>query len=416
MDFGTVGMIEPSRTEEVELTLTSTGGGRYRVYQEFQGLLVNERGDRLPEGRLTMQISRGLTGTPATGGIVAVTEATQELFVSRADGASDTLLLAYAIVPDPGCAAGLYQGLLRYAVESLEDRTIGTQTLRVRAAVKATLSIERPPGSPSRLSFGDVQPGEQTSPKELLLDIANNTAAPAELIQEMSRPLSSSKGDQLAARALVYLVSLGSGDQAWRSVTETPDVVFTGEDGHMGTLRIAYQVAVPNDQPAGEYQGALGLRLAGLVQPAVGPLRIPVELTVKEVFTISVEPVDQAAAALHFGRTQPSEETVERSMRVAVQTNLGRAYQVLAGLDHPLVLDTGDMLPSDALMLAAFKAGHGEVVHPANSPIGVGYQPLYRSDAKGSADSFILTYRLGIPRDAKEGTYSSHLRFTVTIF
>jgi hypothetical protein len=417
LDFGTVTPGEASRTEELELTLASTGGGQYRVYQELPGLLVNERGERLPERVLRMQIARGLSGRPRTGGIIAVSDSLQELFVSDAAGTSDTLLLAYSILPEgPRPASGSYRGVLRFTVESLSTGAVVTQTINVRAEVTASFGLDRDPASPSWLSYSEVEPGARTPAQELALRLTNNTASPTEVTHELVEPLANARGDRLPAEAVRAAVLSSVGGREERPMSGQPEPVVTDPRGEVSSLRVAYAVAVPDAQPAGSYRGTLRLRLTGMGTIPPAELLVPIEVSVKEIFTLSVRSLEDAGHTLRFSRTGTGSEAQEQHMLVDIRTNMGRPYQVLFGLDHPLVLETGDTLPADALAVSVEHTGAGQIVHAAGSPVSVGYQPLYQSDGSGSPGSFVVQYRLGIPRDAKAGEYKARLRFSITTF
>ena len=417
LDFGTVTPGAASRTEELELALEGTGSGQYRVYQELPGLLVNERGERLPEGALRMQISRGLTGTPRTGSIIAVSDRLQELFVSDANGSSDTLLLAYSILPDGiRLASGSYRGVLRFTVESLSTGALVTQTINVRADVAAAFSLERDPASPSELAFGEVEPGARANPQELILHLANTTASPTELTHQLVEPLANAKGDRLPAEAIAVTVTSPLGVREAQPMSEQAEPLLSDARGEVESLRAAYVVAVPEQQASGSYRGTLRLRLTAVGAAPPADLLIPIELSVADIFNLSVRSLEDAGRTLRFSRSGTAPEEQEQRMWVDIRTNMGRAYQVLFGLDHPLVLESGETLPADSLTMSVEHTGAGRIVHASGSTITVGYQPLYESDAAGSPGSFILRYRLSIPKDAKAGEYKARLRFSITMF
>lgn len=414
VDFGTLTSTEAStRQQEVELTLTSTGG-QYRVYQELPGLLINERGDRLPPGRLVMQTSQGMTGTPNTGGIVAVAESTQELFISNAQGSSDTLLVAYAMTAGSALPAGSYRGIMRYTVESLDTRAITTHTINLRVTISPAVSLDRDPSSPSRVVFEAADPGERVTSQPLRVAITNNAGSQTEITQELVRPLTNEKGDRFAVDALTYDLSAAQGSQTARPVAERAEVVLSDARGEARALQLSYAAAIPQDQPAGTYQGMLRLRLTSLGSAAPAELLVPIELTVNEIFTMSILPAE-GASGLQFGTADPTQGPLERTMRIEIRTNIRRPYQVLAGLDHPLVLPSGEMLPRDSLVWSVPGTTYGTSLIRSDEPVAVGYAPVYQSDAKGSPDAFVLTYRLSIPKDARDGLYSSQLRFTITL-
>ena len=416
LDFGTLPAGEASRTEELELTLTSTGTSQYRLYQEFLGSLVNERGERLPEGKLVMQISRGLTGTRGAEGILPVSETSQELFVSDAAGSSDALLVAYAIQPSPDVQAGTYRGVLRFTTESLDTGAINTQTVNVQVVIPPGLGLE--PDSPDslRIELHDTEPGARSQIQEVGFRIRNNTGGSTQVTHELVEPLATTAGEALPPEALTFAVRTAQEGESWRTASVHPDVVLSDERGELRDIWLTYAVEIPVDQPAGRYRGVIRVGLTSLGTSATHELLVPVELVVSEVFTMSVKPVDSSEGRLHFGPPSAGGEPDEQRIVVEIRTNLGRPYQVLAGLDHPLVLETGETLPADSLVWSIPQAEHGTALIAARTPVNVGYEPVYRSDASGSSDSFVVNYRLTAPADAKSGMYSGKLHFTITVF
>jgi hypothetical protein len=203
---------------------------------------------------------------------------------------------------------------------------------------------------------------------------------------------------------------------SWRPIGLTPEPIVTAISSGSRTLDLAYAISAPPDQPAGRYVGVLHLIMTTQSPPTRDALAIPVEVVIKETMTMSVESPEDGAGALEFGRQQEDGQPVERSLWVAIQTNLGRPYQVLAGLDHPLVLPTGEQLPQDVLACGVEQAEQGVPLSGAARPMRVGYQPIYQSDAKGASAKFLLRCRLLLPRQARDGRYSSRLRFTIMTF
>lgn len=414
LDFGTLIPGQPARTEELEVTLTSTGAGQYRMYQELAGGgITNERGERMPEGAVVMQITKGTTGRRGFDGTAAVKDRPQELFVSDAGGTSDVVRLAYAIQPVPGLAAGSYQGVLRLTVESLDTREIATETIRVRAGIGAVFRLERRGGASERIDLGDVAPGERSAEQSLELAVVANTRGPVQLLQELAQPLATPQGAALPADALLTAVATRQGRGAWHPARLTPDTLLTDEPGALRELRVSYVADVPAAQPAGRYQGTLRLQLLQPGTPTIEQLLLPLEARVREIFLLSVRP-ESGGDALQFDRA--GFDPVERRMIVEIRTNLGRPYEVSAGLDHALTLASGEVLPPEALTWSATPPQRGRVLIAPETPAAIGYRPLYQSDAAGSPDAFVLSWRLRIPPEAKSGHYAGQLRFTITMF
>lgn len=413
LDFGAITPDGTSRTEELELTVSNTGDQPYRVYQELTEL-TNERGERFPAEGLRMQLSQGLTGTRGTSGIAPVTSHLEEIFISDAQGRSDTLLVAYIVSSVAGVPAGAYRGVLRFSVESADATAV--ETIPVRLDVDTILSLQQWGSSRSVLSLGAIEPGARSSVEELLLQVSNNTSGSTQLIQEVVGPLVNERGDTLPEGALEMRVSSRQGDAPWRPLGIGPEVVLIDDRGSLEEIRLGYVVTTEPDQAAGIYRGTLRFRMDSLVSSASDELVMPIELQVKEIFTMSVTSISGDGTELWFVSRPGIATPEELNLRVEIQTNMGRPYQVLAGLDHPIVLSTGDELPADALVCSATDTQFGRIVAVPETPVAVGYEPLYESNPRGASDQFVLSCRLTIPPDAREGRYVGRLRFSITVF
>lgn len=415
LDFGTVTPGQTPPTQELEITMTNTGTGRYRVYQELPGLLVNERGDHLSDGALVMQLSEGFHGVRGVDGIVAVSQQAQELYVSDPSGTTDTVRVAYSLMPAVPLAAGLYHGTLRITVQSSDTGAVTMKNLTMSLTVSSLCRLERESGSSSQLQFGETKPGERSRTQELGFQIVNNTSAMVQVVQEIAQPLVNQRGEALAQDALMYSVISDQGSEPPRATASSQETVLTDDRGALREFHLAYLMAIPSSQVAGIYRGSLRLRMVCSGSGDADTITVPIEVNVAEVFTVAVVSADGGGANLSFGHPSAVEKTVERTLTVEIHSNMGRPYQVLGGLNHGLVLPSGETLPTSALVWSVSNAGKGTSLLATNTPVPLSYQPVYQSDAAGSPDTFLLTYRLTIPRDAKEGTYSGQLHFTITI-
>jgi hypothetical protein len=240
--------------------------------------------------------------------------------------------------------------------------------------------------------------------------------SPIEVVQELAQPLATPRGDRLPAPAIRYTVSSDIGGRDERELSEQPTPVIQDSRGALSALRLGYSVAVPDDQPSGLYRGMLRFRLSGTGGTPPAELSAQVEIDVKDIVALSVRSLDDAGQTLKFSRTGTGRPQEVQHLLVTIRTNMGRPYQVRFGLDHPLVLDSGETLPPDALTVTVEHQGPGRVVHPPSAAVGAEYQPLYESDSQGAPDSFVVHARLEIPPDAPAGEYRARLRFSITMF
>ncbi len=415
LEFGRVAPGETSETRELEVTCTNTGSGRYRLYQQFSGGLTNERGDRLPDGQLVMQVSQGIRGQAFGGTIVLVSDAVQELYQSNDAGASDTLLIGYALVPAADITSGVYRGIVRFTVESLETGAIETQTMRVQAEIAGQTDVQFQPFSPRRVDFGQVDPGEEAAPIELSLLVRSNRQGTLSVLHELIEPLQNEHGTRVGDGALQLSAASPQGSRPWQAPGLGLEELLTNRGGELDRFQLAYRASLPQDQAAGRYRGSarVQVRHEGTV---IADHLVPLELIVPEVLMMTVSGAVNGEESLHFTRVESGSQPAEQTMVVQVRSNLGRPYQVLAGLDHPLVLPTGEELPAESLLWSLPQPGKGTALIASGAPVHVGFEPLYRSDGDGSSDSFVLAYRLSIPAQARDGMYSGHIRFTITVF
>ena len=360
-----------------------------------------------------MELSGTVRGTRGREGQGMVGEQAQELYVSDAGGTSETLRVAYAIIA-PSLPPGSYRGLLRFSVESLDGSPRATETIRVQAVVESVFEFELGEGAPRQLHLGEVAPGE-SSPEHLVpLRLAGSAGASAQVLQELVEPFVNARHDTLPEQALRYAVSSSRGQEPWQPMRRGLMLLLSDPRDEARELQVAYAADIPPGQPAGRYQGQVRLQASHAGLPSAAQVLLPIAVTVKDVFLLSVTPLDGPEDSLHFSRAEPG--TVERRMAVEIRTNLGRPYEVQAGLDHSLVLPGGEMLPRDALVWSMTPPQQGRALISGVAPVPIGYGPLYRSDAAGSPDAFTLSYRLTIPPEAKSGLYKGQLRFTITMF
>ena len=84
-------------------------------------------------------------------------------------------------------------------------------------------------------------------------------------------------------------------------------------------------------------------------------------------------------------------------------------------LPHALAArDGSSTIPSDALQFYGSEAQSGVLTAQSPTPVKEGETVVYRSDSKGTAESFSLNYRLAIPKDTPAGAYNSELKYSIT--
>ena len=120
------GNIQPSAIDTKEtgpvvivIDVKSNTGERYQVTQNITSALANSNGDQIDIANLKFKTSSASSSGTAVNSPIAVSTASQIIFTSDSQGASDTIKAEYTLTIPPAQASGDYSALLTYTVSSL---------------------------------------------------------------------------------------------------------------------------------------------------------------------------------------------------------------------------------------------------------------------------------------------------------
>lgn len=404
--------------EEVTIRITNTEAVQYRLHQVLSSRLVNERGAALEPERITMELSGGDSGTVRFRSAAPMSGGTLELFTSNAGGKAETLTLLLSLSMADPPQAGTYVGALTYTAQTVDGSSVKTATVPIRLLVQPVVSLAYADGSPDRLRFGSLEPGETAEPKRLSLVVNSNLPGSIQLTQLVEASLVNEQGEELPPAGWRVAVS-SAGAAVLEGAVEPRMSLLAGEGGVEPIRRIdvSYSLTAPEAQRAGLYRGMLRFTLTG---PAggggTGPLSLqcPVELEVVPVLALSVQPSAGGSLELAFTRLIPGDTSPPQTLVVEVRTNTGRAYEVVQELAHLLVSDEGRQLPAESFLWVASGADRGRLAAAQVTPLSVGKTSVYQSDEDAAPVQFSISYQVHVPSDAAAGTYRSGLLFTVT--
>ena len=101
------------------IDVKSNTGERYQVTQNINSALENSEGDQMNITNLKFKTSPSNSNGTGIGSPISISTASQVIFTSDDQGASDTIKAEYTLTVPPAQAPGDYSALLTYTVSSL---------------------------------------------------------------------------------------------------------------------------------------------------------------------------------------------------------------------------------------------------------------------------------------------------------
>jgi len=120
------GDIRPSAIDSTEVgpmqmavAVQCNSGTQYQVSQAISGGLVNANGTQMPAGNLKFTSSPTKTTGTGVGTLTPMTGSSQIIFISDANGTSDTVLTDYYLTVPPNQEPGDYSANITYTVSAV---------------------------------------------------------------------------------------------------------------------------------------------------------------------------------------------------------------------------------------------------------------------------------------------------------
>lgn len=109
---------------------------------------------------------------------------------------------------------------------------------------------------------------------------------------------------------------------------------------------------------------------------------------------------------------EPGTEPMVRQTKLTVSSNSGRSYRVFQRVNGPWAGPDGVEIPLGAVRFSISETRTGGSNRfPGPSPLSLGEQEIFLSDASGSAEDLVITYVVQLPPGQRAGIYRTTVSY-----
>ncbi len=186
----------------------NSGSGEVRIYQDVE-LPQNDQGRELGSEALLFY------GTGPTEGLRAITPTSVSRgrsLIYEGRRTEDNFLLYYLISPDLASQleAGLYNGRIKYVVETDQGSEMFVIDLQMRIQPIFTMEIKTPDGG---ISFPRVLPNNPPQEKEVVVRVQSNLHRPYQVSQTLPMPMTNDQGKEISKDFFRIKVDVPDGER-----------------------------------------------------------------------------------------------------------------------------------------------------------------------------------------------------------
>lgn len=411
------------RSDEITLSVITDRSAQYRILQTLYQPLTNETGQTMPAGSFIVHSPSNPLGTLRTQLETPVAMGQAQIYVSNPAGDADEFLLVYSLRPPADQPGGVYRTQITFTAEPVsgqEGVSPSITTLEVRAEVDAKFSVEVFSDKGLRsLDLGKVTEERPSAEGSLVFRITSNARGAFRIFQQLSEPMVSSDGHLLDEGAFLFAPG-GAGQGSLSAagsqsrVSSSQSFLYTSNQwGASDEFFVRYALTPEMTQRAGRYQGSLSFRVeSGFAAPGQEIIHVPVVIEIKPIF--SLETVFEQGGGISFGSFKGGGERQERRVILRVRSNLGQPYQISQIVPRVLSTDDGTPMAPGAFQFYVERPATGESRSPSFQAVKNGESALFLSDSHGSPDDIAVRYILEPAAQAKAGSYSSEIKYTIT--
>jgi hypothetical protein len=345
------------------------------------------------------------------------------VYTSNAAGESDEFVLVFNVrVPDdqPG---GIYHTQITFTAEPVNAQageTPKSMTMDIRVDITRTfnITIENVKGGRD-LNLGKINQDQAIATDGLKVQIDGSIGASFNLTQRIIEPLTSQDGNSLDEGAL-SIVAAGAtrgklaGGGASLKLSSSAQLLYTSdESGGADAFEIQYQLSDAVNQKAGIYSGMISFKVeSNSALPFPETINVPVKVEVEPIFYLDME--IEKDTAIGFGTFRGTGEKRDKKVLLTVHSNIAKQYQVSQIISSKLTNEEGVAVPPNSFTYFGTDAKTGVLSALASTECAEGESVVFTSDAKGTAESFMLNYSLQLPKDERPGNYQSNVKYSIT--
>ncbi len=416
--FGKVKNYGPYTSKELTINITSDIGAQYQVTQSFIEPLSNEQGMSLTQNNLTVY---GVGGSNKFGTFPIVNESPVVagktlLYTSNSTGDPDSFNLAYVLKYPYRVSSGFYRGRIAFMLEPIGSTQ---EPVTIILNVNADLDIESGIEIKTAMGANDIRLSSlqrDTLSNNVLIEIKGGMGKQFRIFQLVSQFLDSAEGKQLPYEAVNFKISeakYGSGPTQPIALSPRQETVYSsGATGEADSLVVTYNLVEPEKQKAGRYRTNIKYYMESPDNnELLGSLNLEAEIA--RVFDLVIIP--ELGGVIEFRDLKPQATPKQSEVRIEVNNNTGKKYQVSQQLLTGLVNREGKSIPPGNFTLRQESLGTKGVLQ-FSSPVGVkmGETVLFVSDKEGSSDKFKIIYELIPSLDIAAGNYSTRMTYSIS--
>jgi hypothetical protein len=341
------------------------------------------------------------------------------VYTSGTNGASDSFILVYSLLPDQDFESGSYRGRLQFTLEPVDSTQAPVNvfmTIIAEVEAQSFLEVVTPNLSKEIVLNPDRQdPGSNT----VVFKIKGSLGKQFRIQQVVTEQPMSLEGALLDWQAVKFIgrdSQKGSVVNRETFLSMRQEVIYeSSSSGESDTFAIDYALNDISSRKAGKYKTNVKylLDVPGSDLKLIDTVTLIVDNP--RIFELLVKP--EAGGVIRFTGVRPSQSPKGSEVVIEVKSNTGRPYQVTQRMTSDLMSTGGNTISSQFLRIREMSLDtKGTLKFPSAAPLGAGETILFVSDPLGSGDTFKVIYELTPSTEIKAGDYSAKIVYSILEF
>lgn len=403
---------------ELHIRVTSSGGTRYQIFQRIVDPIVNEKGDVLNLQAIETQtlVRSNSYGTLYLQNTDHLNMGDQLLYSSSLNGDTDTFTVGYSLNQTWVNASGNFRGRIIFTVRGTNDNSSDQVIMDVVLQTTARLNLKIVGAQdPNRVTIQGTEDAAEKKLNFVAVSFSENAGGEIQIYQQLDSLPATESNEELKSGVLQFNVqgnSQGLRAQGVSALKTGRTLIYSGrvqQDNFV--IYFTMDPALSVKQEAGFYKGAVKY----VVQTDEGTKEFPINIQtdIAPIFKLTVTtPQQNGVSFSHILANTPPQD---KEVIVTVLSNIHKPYQVMQDLQTTMTNEKGKefdiryinlrvQVPSD-------QTGQTDFVE--FSPVKTGEHPVFSSDARGDAATFMLVYRIKGYSRMSEGTFMAPIRLSL---